>query len=179
MRRLLIVPALLLLASGAAPCRAQSTQEEKDKEALATLEQMREAAKREELKPPKLPEGEGAWVVLVISRGGILGVGRGDVALNSLGEVVCKPEKACAGPPRAGALKSLSEAAVALATKKAEIKPGSACNDCYSTMLTLQRREPDGKVRTYAFHWDDLSAAQLPADVLRLYDAATAAARPD
>src|SRR5688572_1878222 len=91
--------ACLLLAACAPLCAAQ---EKEEREESLTIRQMDEDERNREtlrrlkvepggealspalmgaFKPAELPEGDGAWVVQVVTRGGFAGGGRGDVTV--------------------------------------------------------------------------------------------------
>jgi hypothetical protein len=125
--------------------------------------------------PLELPKGEGAWVVQVVSGGGVMGVGRGNFTVTSDGRAACQPAReTCPASLAAEALRPLSEAVAAAATQSWQGRAEDVCHDCYFTVMMLQRREPSGAARTYLFTWDDLAAAKLPADVRRVYETALA-----
>lgn len=122
---------------------------------------------------PDLPDGDGAWVLQVVSRGGLDGRGRADLAITSQGNVTCSStETPCAKNLASSALQSLVER-IGIATRS----PWSGsnlglCRDCVATLLRLRRREPGGAQRTYAAYWDVTTLGTVAADVRGLYELA-------
>jgi len=135
-----------------------------------------------EATPAQLPRGNNAWSVRVVRSGGFMGQML-TLTLTSEGKLGCI---SCAD---AGVSRTLSnEALVAVApafdprallvsqsTVKV-VKPGQSvaldlspwCRDCFVTRITVQHRDSDGKVKTYAASWDDVTAAGVPVDLVKL-----------
>jgi hypothetical protein len=118
-----------------------------------------------------LPDGDGAWVLQVISRGGLTGRGAGDVVVISDGRV--SGLSGATAPPRPEAFTSLRE--------RIERTPPSLwtlgsrlgrCNDCVSTLVVLTVRERGGIVRTYSSFWDATTLAGIPDDVRQIHRSA-------
>ena len=118
-----------------------------------------------------LPDGDGAWVLQVISRGGFTGRGAGDVVVISDGRV--SGLSGATAPPRPEAFTSLRE--------RIERMPPSAwtlgsrlgrCNDCVSTLVVLTVRDQGGIVRTYSSFWDSTTLAGIPDDVRQIHRSA-------
>ena len=128
-----------------------------------------------------LPEGNGVWVVLIRRTGGFAGVSQ-EVTVNSTGKLNCA---LCRDD---GISRNLSGTAFQSVTPSfsfgvapVEIAPQSGnasataalqtfCRDCFRTHITIQRRDADGKVETYAATWDDLTSGQQPSEFVRLAD---------
>ena len=119
-----------------------------------------------------LPEGAGAWVLQIVSRGGFTGRGAGDVVVISDGRV---------RRPRASEMESIGPEAIgSLAQRIRRITPAqwtvgsrlSRCNDCIATLVVLTVREPDGIARTYTSFWDSATLAGIPDDVRLMHQVA-------
>jgi hypothetical protein len=118
-----------------------------------------------------VPDGDGAWVLQVISRGGFTGRGAGDVVVISDGRV--SGLSGATAPTRPEAFTSLRE--------RIERMPPSVwalgsrlgkCNDCVSTLVVLTVRERGGLVRTYSSFWDSTTLAGIPDDVRQIHRSA-------
>jgi hypothetical protein len=116
---------------------------------------------RDAFKPVGVPDGKDAWALQIITRGGITGRGRGDVTVTSDGSVSCTTP--CTFGQSAAALASLSQLIAAAKPSKWKSSVSGTCNDCYLTLLVLQRRSGNGAAKTYTLYWDDTAA--VPADV--------------
>jgi hypothetical protein len=115
-----------------------------------------------------LPEGDGSWVLQVISRGGFTGRGAGDVVVISDGRV--SGLSGATAPTRPEAFVSLRE--------RIERMPPSVwtlgsrlgrCNDCVSTLVVLTVRERGGIVHSYSSFWDSTTLAGIPDDVRQIH----------
>ena len=121
---------------------------------------------------PVVPvSGEGAWMLQVISRGGVTGGGTVDLIISSTGLVkyVSGGERERMG---AGELGTLTRRIHGMNPSHWAI--GSrlgTCSDCVATLLVLTVREPDA-VRTYAAFWDASTRGLIPPDVLEIHDLA-------
>jgi len=111
-----------------------------------------------------LPEGNGAWVLQIVSRGGFTGRGAGDVVVFSDGRLA----------NRTGGTETIRpDAFVALTRRIRAATPSrwttgsrlSRCNDCVATLIVLTVRERDGIERTYTSYWDSATLAGVPDDV--------------
>jgi hypothetical protein len=121
------------------------------------------------LKPVKLPQPEGSWAVQIVSRGGVMGTGKGDLIITSEGEATLTQANSTR------IMKLSPEAIMKVAQVVAPTKPAnwntpsdSLCNDCYVTMLVLYRRQA-GIEHIYTVEWDDITKGKLPEDVIQLY----------
>jgi len=118
-----------------------------------------------------LPDGDGAWVLQVISRGGLTGRGAGDVVVISDGRVTRLGVGTESMRPEAlGSLRDRIER-----TPAAVWRLGSRlgkCNDCVSTLVVLTVREHGGIVRTYSSFWDSTTLAGIPDDVRQIHRSA-------
>ena len=118
-----------------------------------------------------LPEGDGAWVLQIVSRGGITGRGAGDVVVISDGRLA---------RPKSGTESIRPEEFASLTKRIREASPTrwttgsrlSKCNDCIATLVVLTVRERDGIVRTYTSFWDSATLAGIPDDVRVIYSVA-------
>jgi hypothetical protein len=123
-----------------------------------------------------VPAGAAAWAVRIVTRGGLTGRGRGDVLITSDRRVTCDG----GAPPCATTLSEASAAALGRLIAQVDPAAGSrsslgVCRDCYATLLVLRMRSPDGATRTLTAYWDVTTQAQMPPELLRLYEALIAA----
>jgi hypothetical protein len=117
------------------------------------------------------PEGEGAWMLQVISRGGLTGRGTGDLVIVSNG-IVKQMNGGHLERMAPGELRTLAQRI--RGTDRSRWTIGSrlgSCNDCFATLIVLTLREPDG-IHTYAAFWDATTRGRIPADVLQIHDLA-------
>lgn len=123
------------------------------------------------VKAVELPQGKGAWVIQVATRGGFAGSGKGDVIVSSDGSVACTLSYSTCNKRASSELLRPLERSVreAKPEKWGDFRQG-VCNDCYLTLLVLHRRGPDGAEQVYTVYWDDVIARNLPADVGQIYD---------
>lgn len=166
MKRRLAVACLLILAC-APPLASQESKHDQGESPAPTRQAQVE-----------MPEGKGAWAVQVLTTGGFAGRGRGDVAVYSDGRVTCTPPAGpCAEKRPAGALAPLSRLVAAARPSKWKVKAAPAvCNDCFVMQLVVRRRESHGRAKTYTLSWDESNTAGVPAEALRIYEAAVALA---
>jgi hypothetical protein len=106
-----------------------------------------------------VPPGAGAWVLQVITVGGITGRGTEPITLTSEGANLAPLRDAVRQAPGW----NWSGSAF-----------GSTCSDCYSTLLVLTFRDDTGLARRYVAYWDPTTRARLAKDVARLHDMAVA-----
>jgi hypothetical protein len=121
------------------------------------------------------PEGPGAWVVQVISRGGLGGRGASDLAITSAGGLTLSDP----GPTnavRADLLNSLGKY-VRMSTPSQWTAGSklSVCSDCVATLIVLSLRDSVGTVQIYMVFWDTTTRGNISADVLRIHDLALTA----
>jgi hypothetical protein len=116
-----------------------------------------------------LPDGNGAWLVQVVTRGGLTGAGQGDFAVTSEGKSVCnRPEQRCLRDFKAAEFHRLVEM---IQAGKLPIPLVSLCSDCITRIITISRRDATGIVHTYTAMWDETTKGRLPQEVIRIYDA--------
>jgi hypothetical protein len=117
-----------------------------------------------------LPAGNDAWVVQLLTSGGLFGMGQGNFAVSSEGRKACSPPEKCTKDLIVAAFKPLVDA----------IQPGnvtitrplpSLCNDCYVRTIVIRRRDSKGVLHIYAASWDDLSKDAIPREVVQIYEA--------
>jgi hypothetical protein len=118
-----------------------------------------------------LPDGDGAWVLQVVSRGGLTGRGAGDVVVISDGRVRRLSSGTESMRPEAlGSLRDrIERTPPALWTLGSRL---GRCNDCVSTLVVLTVRERGGSVRTYSSFWDATTLAGIPDDVRQIHRSA-------
>jgi hypothetical protein len=119
-----------------------------------------------------LPDGDGAWVLQIVSRGGLTGRGAGDVVVISDGRLTRST---------GGGTESIRPQVFTPLTRRIrEATPSrwtagsrlSRCNDCIATLVVLTMREGDGIVRTYTSFWDSATLGGIPDDVRIIHSVA-------
>ena len=118
-----------------------------------------------------LPDGTGTWTVRVITRGGLLGTGIGDFVVSSQGKVLCSREIRCPKDFSATSFQSLIEAIPAVVPPQPGGPSVALCNDCITRTITITHRDSMGIVHTHAASWNEVTQAQVPKEVIRIYDA--------
>jgi hypothetical protein len=125
--------------------------------------------------PPAVPDGNGAWTIRISTSGGFTGRGRGGVTLTSQGDLTClQTSHPCENKLVADRLRPVAQLISSLDPSKwgnATAQENMVCNDCYTTTMTLARRE-GGKVTLTTLSWNDVTQRRVPPDVLRLVDMA-------
>jgi hypothetical protein len=117
-----------------------------------------------------LPDGDGAWVLQVISRGGLTGRGAGDVIVISDGRVARLNGDTAVQLERLGPLaQRIRRTSASQWTVGSRL---SRCNDCVATLIVLTVRERDGVVHTYWSFWDSATLAGIPEDVRQIHESA-------
>ena len=115
-----------------------------------------------------LPDGSTSWVIRVIRTGGFAGVML-DIEVSSEGRVACKSStKNCAGTVTGNALRALAPSIDPNSMQNNTWSLTDACRDCFVTRITVQHRDSEGKVQTYFAYWDDVTAARVPSELVRL-----------
>src|SRR5262245_53959510 len=98
-----------------------------------------------------LPDGDNAWVIQIVSRGGFTGLGRGDMVLRSDGKLTCSSKQVrCENKLKIESLDPLNP----LIQSAGSLNWGNSafadvCSDCFVTLLRIQRRESSGLIRTF------------------------------
>jgi len=123
--------------------------------------------------PPQveLPKGNGAWALRVVRTGGFTGDSFMDITIISTGHVIFDSgqgqRESTLSPD---VLKMLGPAV--LSAKFPQIpNPGNdsgGCYDCYTTVMTVRRREPKGKERTYSATWVPTTVGSVPEDFVSI-----------
>ena len=130
-------------------------------------------------KSPDLPDGNGAWILQVATRGGLDGQGKGDFWITSKRELTCsRKEMSC---PKEVANQTADGLAQMIAAVTPAIwsnpVPDNLCPDCLVIMMKITIRGHDGSIQNLAANWDITTQSRLPAEILRLYKAAAAVAK--
>lgn len=130
--------------------------------------------------PVDVPEDIGAWAVQILTTGGILGNGKGDLVLTSAGNfsrdqislTESKPFTLETLQPTAQLIAKvpISESVKPFVQQISQSSNASMCSDCYKTTFILSRREADGKIKTFVATWDAVTKAQVSEDVLQIYE---------
>jgi hypothetical protein len=171
MKRLWIA-LLVMLFAPAILCLAQEPKEPSEKQ---------DPARRVEVTiPPGLPPefaGAGAielgpeanaWVVQILSRGGLDGRGRGDLMVRSDGLMTWRAAgRVCESKLSAEAMESLTQVVRTVSGAGWVNYMRGHCYDCYITAVIVQRREPDESTRLYMAGWD---LGEIPDEVKKVYE---------
>jgi hypothetical protein len=121
--------------------------------------------------PVKLPKGEDAWAVHVVRSGGLTAVTFKDITIKSTGQMTIdsgQGKRETTVSP--AALKMLGQAVLSAKFPKmpnASDDP-AGCYDCYTTAMTVRRREPKGKDRTYSGVWVPTTVGSVPEDFVSI-----------
>jgi len=115
------------------------------------------------------PTKAGAWVLQVISRGGLDGRGTGDLEISSDGAFTLpNSDVVTSAPPEI--LRSLGQHIQT--TTPNQWTAGSrlgTCSDCLATLIRLTLRDADGSVRTQTAFWDPTTRQGVQPEVLRIH----------
>jgi hypothetical protein len=127
-----------------------------------------------------VPAASGEWVLEIITRGGIMGQGAGDIVIASNGRIACTGTKPrCPAAIAAESLRLLrDQVRLAAVAPWQVLRDGSICSDCQTTTLVLTSRNADGTLTTTHAAWDPTTRARLSDDVVRVYDIAAQLAQP-
>jgi hypothetical protein len=123
--------------------------------------------------PPAKP---GAWVLQVITRGGLNGRGTGDLTVDSNGDAnFVHPSDGSAMRAQRLVVKQLDQSVRGIQPSQwtASMPPG-ICSDCIITLVHLTLRGADNSVQTYSAYWDATSQAQVAPELMRVHDLALA-----
>ncbi|HEY6400278.1 MAG TPA: hypothetical protein VI479_02640 [Blastocatellia bacterium] len=119
----------------------------------------------------ELSPKENSWAVQIMSRGGIIGTGRGDLTITSQGDLIWNGvENRCNAKLGDDVLQILTQTVFSASASGWGRTTSGFCADCYMFAIALQRREAGGIERTYFAYWDDAAAARIPADLRKVYD---------
>jgi hypothetical protein len=122
-----------------------------------------------------LPAGNNTWVVQVFTSGGLIGTGDGDFGISSEGRLICSSlDLGCPKEVQAPQLQTVMEMVQAVVPFAAVVPTVSLCNDCIRRTIVIRRRDSLGIEFNYTASWDDLSRANVPREVLQIYDAVAA-----
>jgi len=118
-----------------------------------------------------LPKGQNAWAVHVVRVGGLTGDGSGDIKITSENKVTCgDPDAHCKGALMPSDFRLLSE--LILSSQFAKTKKQSSeslpCFDCFTTAITVRRREAKNKDRSYSGKWESSTTGTVPPDLIRI-----------
>ncbi len=127
-----------------------------------------------------VPEGAGAWTVQILTSGGVMGNGKGNLVLISTGNFSrsqsslsqSRPFKPEALQPVTQLISKvqISEHVKPFVQQISQTSNASLCSDCFKTTFILSRREADGTVKTFVVEWDVTTKAQIPEEVLQVYE---------
>ena len=125
--------------------------------------------------PLAVPDEAGGWAIQIKSGGGFAGTKSDSVSVTSAGGVACDGPNSSAGRLLPTNLEVLSQLVAAVRLKASTYdqvgqRQTSMCSDCYSTTLTLSRREANHKIKTYMTTWDTVTRAQVPKDLDQLHE---------
>jgi hypothetical protein len=118
-----------------------------------------------------------SWAVQIISGGGIMGIGKGDLTITSQGQLDWnqkdhpnEKENRCNVKLRDDVIQKLTQMAFSANASGWGGPTSSYCSDCFVYAIVLQRREHDGIGRTYVAYWDDSTDKNTTEDVRKVYD---------
>jgi hypothetical protein len=118
-----------------------------------------------------------SWAVQIISGGGIMGIGKGDLTITSQGNLVWnkkdhpnEKENRCNVKLRDDVIQTLTQTAFSAKASEWGGPTSSYCSDCFVYAIVLQRREHDGIGRTYVAYWDDSTDKNISKEVRKVYD---------
>jgi hypothetical protein len=127
----------------------------------------------------ELPEGQDAWAVRVIRSGGLSGETFRDITVQSTGqltidtrdgkqEITISPDALSTISP--DALRMLSQMVLSAKFAKSSNRghDTAGCYDCYTTALTVRRRERNGKERTHSGVWVPTTVGSVPEDFVNI-----------
>jgi hypothetical protein len=120
--------------------------------------------------PIRLPPGDSAWVVQIVSVGGFTGSGRGNLMITSEGLLTWDgADGSCSRRLADQTMSALTEVVLAAggSATSLEVSPLFMCSHRYVTSIIVQRKGVEGIVRA---SWDDVNQSKIPADVIRIYD---------
>ena len=127
----------------------------------------------------EVPAASGEWVLEIITRGGIMGQGAGDIVIASDGRLSCGAKARCAAAVAAESLRSLQDQVRLAAVAPWQVlRGGTICSDCQTTTLVLTSRNADGTLTTTRAAWDPTTRGKLSAEVVRIHDLAAQLAQP-
>jgi hypothetical protein len=119
-----------------------------------------------------LPDGNSAWLVQVVTSGGLMGKGGGDFTISSEGRIVCSLQLKCAQDFKPLNLQPLVEVIHAVDLPTPAVPIVSLCRDCITRTITVSSRDSAGVLRVYTASWDDTTKDKMPREIIRIYDAA-------
>jgi hypothetical protein len=118
-----------------------------------------------------------SWAVQIISGGGIMGIGKGDLTITSQGDLAWnkkdhpnEKENRCNVKLRDDVIQMLTQTAFSANASGWGGPTSSYCSDCFVYAIVLQRREQDGIGRTYLAYWDDSTGKNISEEVRKVYD---------
>jgi len=117
-----------------------------------------------------LPEGNGAWVIRVVTTGGFTGKGTGDFTISSENKILCSAQIPCPKEFKVSDFQPLIEV-LSPDIVLPVVPVMSVCRDCIIRTMTIRRRDPSGIVQIFTTSWDDTTKTRLPQEVMRIYDA--------
>jgi hypothetical protein len=118
-----------------------------------------------------LPKGEDAWAVRVVRSGGLNADTFRDITIKSTGQLTIDwgqgKQEATLSPDALKTLGPLVLSAGFPQMANTGIHPGG-CNDCYTTAITVRRRERKGKERTYSAAWAPVTVGSTPENYVSI-----------
>jgi hypothetical protein len=172
---LLCVCSLAQSQSGQAPSSASQDKKSKQKPVSSGDDRVSTIVLPSEAAPVAVPDDARAWAIQINSGGGFIGIRSATVTVTSAGDVTCDGAKSSTGNLLPTNLEVLSQLVAAVRfnaspSDQMDQRPTSMCSDCYSTTITLSRREANHKVKTYMTAWDTVTRAHVPKDLDQLYE---------
>ena len=108
----------------------------------------------------------------------VAGSGAGNISVSSEGKILCTASALhCPKDFVASGLRPFIEAIRFGAAPILNPAPAGICNDCLTRTIVIQRRDADGRLRSYTATWNDLNASAIPPEVMKLYESVVTLAR--
>jgi hypothetical protein len=125
-------------------------------------------------------ENAGSWRVRIITSGGIMGGGKGNLTLTSKGKFSFSVNSLTQSELLTSeTLQPLTQLIAKVQIPKqvgpfvsevSQTSITSFCRDCYNMTFILSRRDPDGKLKTLESRWDVTTRAKVAEEVLQIYE---------
>jgi hypothetical protein len=123
------------------------------------------------LQKAELSTEANSWAIQIITRGGFVGRGKGDLTVTSKGDLAWNEGKyQCNVKLQDDVLRTLTQTALSAKASEWRGSLSEICADCYKFAIVLQRRESDGIGRTYIAYWDSSTFMNISEDLRKVYD---------
>jgi hypothetical protein len=124
--------------------------------------------------PVEIPLTVGAWVLDVERFGGLTGGRKDRIVITSDGDVTVDTLEVARSLKLPGEVAQIDQIIWQArpsewSMSKANAEPGSLCQECYKTNLTLYSRERNNAKSGYRAYWDDATMAGLINEVRQIF----------